>query len=203
MTYQKLRPVTKFIFDRPFFYEKVRVFLIGGHPFRQTLELLDAQETDVILDVGCGPGYMAEKIRFKEYIGFDSDPKYIEVAKKRQIPNTRFSLEDVSYYDFGSLRPNKAILSGVLHHLNDEQALHVLKALARTVTGWIVTDDPIYSKYHFINNLMCSLDRGEYIRTESQMIDLFIRSGLKVDKKALFYSNTRISKHIDFRLRVA
>ncbi len=201
--YKTLRPVTKFIFDQPFYYEKVRPFLIGGHPFKQTLELLDSHETDVILDVGCGPGYMAEKIRFKQYFGFDSDPKYIEVAQKRQILNTQFSLEDVSNYDFGRLSPNKAILSGVLHHLNDDEAHHVLKALARNVTDWIVTDDPIFAKYHFLNNLICSLDRGEHIRTENEMARLFTQAGLKIEKRVIFYSNTHISKHIDFKLRPA
>ena len=195
-----LRSVTKFVFDQPIFYEKVRIFLIGGHPFTQTLELLDAKDTDVLLDVGCGPGLLAEKIRFKRYIGFDSNPKYIEIAKKRGISNTQFSLEDVSGYDFGKLRPDKAILSGVLHHLNDSEALHVLKALARTVSQWIVTDDPLYARYHVVNNLLCRLDRGEFIRSEKEMRKLFAEAGLEVEKRLIFYSNTWISKHIDFRL---
>ncbi len=196
----KFRFVTKYIFDQPFFYEKVRIFLIGGHPFTQTLELLDAKDTDVILDVGCGPGLLAQKIRFRQYLGFDSDPKYIEIAKNRRIPNAQFNLEDVSHYDFGKFRPDKAILSGVLHHLNDSEALYVLKALARTVSQRIVTDDPLYARYHVVNNLLCRLDRGEFIRTEEEMRRLFAGAGLEVEKRLIFYSNTRISKHIDFRL---
>ena len=200
MVYQKLRSVTKFIFDQPFFYEKVRAFLIGGHPFRQTLGLLDAQTSDVILDVGCGPGHMAEKIRFKNYIGFDNDPRSIEVALRRKIPNAVFTRQGISDYDFGQVKPEKAILSGVLHHLSDADALYVLKVLARSVTQWIVTDDPIYSRHHVLNNFLCRLDRGEHIRPESEMLKLFKEAGLQVDKKLLFYSNTGVSKHIAFRL---
>ena len=200
MIHEKMRSVTKYIFDQPFFYEKVRAFLIGGHPFRKTLDLLDAQSTEVILDVGCGPGHMAEKIRFKNYIGFDNDPRSIEVALRRKVSNAVFTQQDIADYDFGQVKPEKAILSGVLHHLSDSDALYVLKILARTVSKWIVTDDPIRARYHFVNNILCSLDRGEHIRSESEMLKLFNEAGLVVDRKLLFYSNTRVSKHIAFRL---
>ena len=200
MVYGQLRRVSKFIFDQPFFYEKVRAFLVGGHPFPKTLELLEAQKTDVILDVGCGPGHMAEKIQFKNYIGFDQDERCINVALKKKIPNAVFTRQGVADYNFGEVKPNKAILSGVLHHLSDSESLYVLKILARTVTQWIVTDDPIYSRYHVLSNFLCRLDRGDYIRPESEMMKLFEQAGFVVDKKLLFYSNTGVSKHIDFRL---
>ncbi len=199
MIHQTLRTVTKTIFDQPLLYGARRFFL-GGWPFVQTLNLLDSQPSDFILDVGCGPGHMAEKIRFKNYIGFDSDPRIIEVAQQRKITNAMFTLQTIEDYDFGRMKPHKAILSGVLHHLSDSEALYVLKKLGETVSGWIVTDDPVYSKYHFLSNVLCRLDRGEYVRTELEMLKLFEKTGLGIDKKLLFYSNTGVSKHIAFRL---
>lgn len=199
MSYQPFRTITKLIFDQPFFYG-ARGILLGGWPFAQTLRLIDSKDSDVILDVGCGPGHFVDKIKFKNYLGFDHDPQYIQAALKRKIPNAVFTLDDIRNYDFQNIQPTKAILSGVLHHLSDPEAIRLLNALARTVSQWIVSEDPVYSKYHPLNNFLCRLDRGQFVRTEDEMSRLIAQTKLRVEKKILFYSNTRISKHIAFRL---
>jgi len=199
MVYVQLKRISKFIFDHPLLYESKRLFYLGGLPFAQTLQLIDSRDSDVILDVGCGPGYYAEKLKFKSYIGFDSNPRAIEAARRRGIPNATFVVGDVMGYDFKSLKPTKAVLSGILHHLNDTEAVHLLDSLAKIVTQWIVTEDPIFSTYHIFNNLLCRLDRGEFVRSDTELEALIARTELRIEKKLIFYANTKISRHIAFR----
>ena len=195
-----LRSLTKVVFDQPALYEGLRTFFLGGLPYKPMFELLDATDSDIILDVACGTGHLAKQIPFKRYIGFDHDAKCIEVARNRKIPKAIFTQEDVSVYPFEEMQPTKAILSGVLHHLSDEEARGLLKTLARTVSRWIVTNDPVYAKYHALNNLLCRLDRGKYVRTKEQMEDLMNGAGLKPETELIRYSNTLMTKHITFRL---
>ncbi len=193
------RNLTKLIFDQPFFYGARGIFL-GGWPFVQTLGLIDSNESDMVLDVGCGPGHFANRIKFKQYLGFDNDPRCIQTALKRNVPNAAFTLGDIQSYDFQNIRPTKAILSGVLHHLSDSEAICLLNKLAHTVSQWIVSEDPVYSKHHPLNNFLCRLDRGQFVRTEDEILRLIAQTNLRIEKKVLFYSNTLISKHIALRL---
>lgn len=202
MNYLTPQGVAKLIFDQPLLYGARLVFL-GGWPFAETLRLLDSQETDVILDVGCGPGYFADKIKYRSYFGFDHDRKAIQMAIRKNIPNTQFLLQDVQNFDFNQVKPTKAILSGVIHHLNDHDATQLLNAIARTISGWIVTEDPVYSRYHFLNNLLCRLDRGQFVRTEDEMSKLIEKTNLLIKEKVSFFSNSKISKHLAFRLTPA
>ncbi len=199
MLLEKLRQVTKRIFDQPVLYD-ARKILLGGWPFEPTLSLLDSTGSDVILDVGCGTGHFSEKIQFRQYYGFDNDAKALQVATRRKVPNAVFQMGDIRHFNFQGLKPTQAILSGVLHHLSDDEAVRLLNDLAPIVSRWIVTEDPIYAQYHVLNNLLCRLDRGEHVRTEEEMLALIAKTNLTVEKKSVFYSNTRISKHIAFRL---
>ena len=154
----------------------------------------------MILDIGCGTGLIAEKMPFRHYLGVDSDPQVIEIAQRKKIPNAIFTLTRVQDYDFSKIRPTKAVLNGVLHHLNDEDAVALLRTLCKTGAQTIVTMDAVYSKFHLLNNLLCKLDRGEYVRNEPAMVQLIEKAGLRIETKQLAYSNTAITKYIAFRL---
>ena len=196
-----LNRITKFIFDQPVLYDKVRSLFLGGLPNAPVLKLLEATSSDQILDVGCGTGFMANETTFQKYFGIDNDPRVIEIANRRNIKNAKFLLHDLS----GSFPPldfvpTKAILYGILHHLDDAAAAGLLRKLSGMVSDRIVTLDPVYSKRHFLNNILCKLDRGTYVRTESEMLRLVSSSGLEIKEKLLCYANTKIAKYIIFRL---
>ncbi len=195
-----LSKLSKFLFDHPFVYRSLRTLFLGGLPTRPLLKLLDSQAGDIILDVGCGSGFIAEKMKFERYIGIDHNPAMIEIARKREIPSTSFLLEEVSDYDFGALKPTKAILYGLLHHLDDASAIALLTRLSKIVTQWIVTLDSVYSKTHVINNFLCKFDRGKFVRTENEMLALIAKTPLKIETKLLHDANTKIAKYITFRL---
>lgn len=197
---QTLKKFTDPIFNLPLLYKGLRTFFLGGLPTDPILRLLESNASDMILDIGCGTGFLAEKIPFRLYVGLDRDPKMIEIAQRKKIPHSIFTLTPVQDYDFSNLHPTKAVLYGVLHHLNDKDAVSLLRMLRKTGVARLVTLDPIYSQFHFINNLLCKLDRGEYVRNEMGMLQLVEQAGLRVERKLLHYSNTVIAKYLILRL---
>ncbi len=195
-----LKKISHLLFSRPLLYKGLRIIFLGGLPTPPLLKLLDSGSEDVLLDVGCGTGFIAEKTVYKEYLGFDHDPKVIEIARRKNLPRTSFALADIREYDFSKVRPTKAVLYGILHHLPDEACLELLECLAKVVSGCVVTLDGVYSRYHVVNNLLCKLDRGEYVRDEEGWDALIRKSGWKAETRLIHYANTKIAKYLSYRL---
>lgn len=196
-----LKAVTDRIFDQPALYHAVRALFLGGLPTGRVVRLLEPAPSDVIVDIGCGTGDLAEQIPFRRYFGFDNDPRVIKIAEAKKIPNASFTLDSVQEYDLRPRAPTKAVLYGILHHIPDEDAVRLLRALKDAGTGDIVTLDPVYSRYHLVSNLLCRLDRGAYVRTEPEMQALMDQAGLETETRLLHYSNSGLAKYISFRLR--
>lgn len=194
------RRLSKFIFDQPVFYKNLRILFLGGLPTTPVLKLLEPQSDDVIIDVGCGDGFISKKISCKQYIGIDNDPAVIEVANRNKNRNSLFIREDIRSINLDVLHPTKAILYGVLHHLSNLDAIDVLNALSKAVSHSIITLDPIYSRYHAINNFLCGLDRGRFVRTEKAMHELLDQTNLRIETQLIHYANTKIAKYISLRL---
>ena len=194
------KKITDRIFNEPHLYHGLRTAFLGGLPTLHILRLLEPVASDVILDIGCGTGFLAEKIPFRHYLGFDSDPRVIEIAQRKKIPNATFSVGQVQDFDFSKIYPTKAVLYGILHHLSDEDAVSLLRALGKTGVKWLVTLDPVYSKFHLLNNLLCKLDRGGNVRDAQGMQRLIEQSGLRIETMQIHNSNTAITKYINFRL---
>jgi SAM-dependent methyltransferase len=174
---------------------------LGGLPTQPVCRLLDANDQDVIADIGCGNGFLAEKIAFNRYVGIDCDAQMIKAARERNLPRSEFVLGDALQYDFKSLAPTKAVLYGVLHHLTDEEAVCLLRMLGSYVSQSIVTLDPVYRPNHPINNLLCRLDRGRYVRDEQAMLDLIKKTDWVIDTKLNHSANTKVADYLSFRLK--
>jgi len=194
------RKATHAIFSDPKRYVWIRTLFLGGLPTRPVLTLLTATPDDVIVDGGCGDGFLAEQIPFAKYLGIDSDAVSIEHANRRGVPHATFICCNVLDYPYEQYRPSKVILYGLLHHLNDADCIRLLNSLASSVSKWIVTLDPIYTKYHLVNNILCKLDRGQYVRTEAEMLKLLKQTQLAIDQKITHYATTKIAKYALFRL---
>ena len=108
--YQKL-------LGRPFVYNRVRPWVVGGVDMTAFYESLDADASDVIVDLGCGTGDALRYLSsFKSYHGFDIDRGAIEFARTRSagMPEVTFEARAVTAEDLASLRPSLAILAGLL-----------------------------------------------------------------------------------------
>lgn len=125
---------------------------------------------DRVLDIGCGPGELLEFMPHVEYFGFDLSPAYIESARRRYGDRGRFYCQRVSeasafVQNAGSY--DVALASGVLHHLDDREALELFGIAHRALRpgGRLVTYDGAYvpgqSK---MAAYLLSKDRGRHVR---------------------------------------
>jgi len=129
-----------------------------------------------VLDVGCGPGYVAELFAGSEYVGLDTDRKYIDHARHRYgkygefhcTPLTDDFLKERNAFDY-------VLMNGVLHHLSDQESSEVLRLChkALKIGGYMVTLDGFYADgADAVTRFLLDHDRGKFIRTKHQYLAL-------------------------------
>lgn len=172
------------ILGHPFVYHRVRP-LVVGIDYTPQYEALDAHSDDRILDIGCGGGdalrYLGD---FETYHGFDTDEAAISFANQRSEagrPNVHFETALVTPATFHNVRPTLVMMNGLLHHLDDEAAVQLLRMCAATSTvKRIVTNDTVYLPGEPLNNVFAWLDRGRFVRRIQGYRDLVARAGLTI-----------------------
>jgi len=175
------------LYDRvlgtPWIYEKLRVFVLGGGPAERVFQWLGDTQHDVLVDVGCGTGMAMDHLgAFHSYHGFDVDERALRRFRERSLPDNVFLYcQTLTAADIERIRPTKAILVGLLHHLSQVQALELLSVLAHG--AWLkraITLDPVFVKGRLANNLFCGMDRGRYVRTVEGYLSLVDQSRFNV-----------------------
>ena len=163
------------IFEGPWGYRYIRGafhFGVRKEPIRKVLELKDG---DRVLDVGSGTGdysMIVDSDRYT-YLGVDLDQIYVNQATKDYgRPFRQFKVLDIRDMSFPSKSFDKAMCMGVLHHLNDEDALVMLKHVSRIITDRLVISDLGPGGWHVVNNLLCRYDRGQYPRKLADQVKL-------------------------------
>ena len=133
-------------------------------------EFMKLREGERVLDIGCGPGYILDYMPRVEYVGFDTEPRYIEYARARYSDRGRFFCEHFTQAHVAEFPPFDAImLFGIIHHLDDVVAADLLGLLAQclAVNGRIVTVDPCFTPNQSrIARFMAESDRGQFVRDE-------------------------------------
>ncbi len=127
-----------------------------------------------VLDIGCGTGRLLEYLPSGvQYTGFDISEKYIESAQRRYGARAQFVVGTArEFLEGGRDRLSIADLvlcSGVLHHLEDDEALDVLKLAKQQMNpgGRLVCMEPVYlAKQSRLSRFIISRDRGKNVRTE-------------------------------------
>jgi len=183
------------ILGHPFVYHHIRP-LVVGIDYTPQYEALDAGPDARILDIGCGGGdalrYLA---RFASYHGFDTDDVAISFARQRPEsgrPNVHFATALVSSTDFEVIRPTHVMMNGLLHHLDDESAVELLKMCAATDSVQrVVTNDTVYLPGELLNNIMARLDRGRFVRDIEGYRDLVSRAGMSIAREETVRSHPR------------
>lgn len=146
--------------------------LLSGHESRTHFiqTYIRPQAGMRILDLGCGPASILKHLpEGVDYVGIDSENKYIEDAQKAYGTLGTFlcvPIESAENYDIGGFDLILGI--GVLHHLDDDQAQSFFKILYKSLLpgGRCVTMDPcIIDNQNWIARLVMSMDRGKNIRT--------------------------------------
>lgn len=195
------------VLGRPFVYNRVRPWVVGGVDMSPFYQGLEADANDVIVDVGCGTGDALQHLpTFKAYHGFDTDPRAIEFARTQAAGRVgvSFAARPVTAEDLGSIQPTLVILAGLLHHLTDGQALELLESLAATASiRRIGTQDVVYLPRERVSNFFARLDRGRFVRREDGYRGLAARSGLSVESARIMKSHPESGRALFFVMLLA
>lgn len=168
----------KAVFDHPLVYQW---FQRAGGFFGARTKAIDAylelEPNARILDIGCGPGFLLEKLPTDvRYTGFDTDAGYVTYAKKRFGGRGEFVCGPFDADAAAATGPADVVMmNGVLHHLDDDEARETLDVIATALHpgGVLFTLDGCYVDgqspiaRHLLKN-----DRGPNVRTETGYRDL-------------------------------
>ena len=148
-----------------------------------------------VLDIGCGPGtfltLLGERVDRGKFVGIDPSPDYIRRATEL-FPEAKFMCGTVGTVALAEETFDLIVISGVLHHLDDHDALEIMSFAGnhRAEKGKIITVDPVFFPgQNLIAKWMARADRGQNVRTPdsiealwrnalpSSTIQISIRSG--------------------------
>ncbi|MFO0980001.1 MAG: class I SAM-dependent methyltransferase [Planctomycetaceae bacterium] len=165
----------------PTVFDGLRWILEGGYRGHKSVlkgelrDTLSASTQNRVLDLGCGTGIHAPHFSPGRYQGVDVSASYIQAAR-RKFAGYQFDLADARTLKFEDGSFQTVLISGVLHHLNDEDATAVLSEAARMLSNGGVAviweDIPCRSAWNIVGSLIHRLDQGKWIRTPSRYREL-------------------------------
>ena len=131
-----------------------------------------------MLDICCGDSYILEYINefIDDYMGVDSNDKYLNQCKKRWRNFNFFNLDlnNLKNIDeFLKFKPNFIFINGAIHHLDDKTVKSINSFIANNFSNsYFLSIDPVRNNNNFLNNVMIKLDRGKFIRNKIQYAEL-------------------------------
>ena len=161
------------------------MFSLGAHRAmsRYVDEVLQPRSGNKVLDVGCGPASVLAYLPSVDYTGIDLNEKHIAHARQVYGDRGRFIVGNVAHDLKQEERAFDLInVSGLLHHLDDEEAAALFRSLRRLMKddGRLITLDPVWlSGQRTAVKLINWLDSGMNIRTPEEYRGLL--SGLDFD----------------------
>lgn len=156
-------------------YSSLQV-LIGSHRLREEFvsNVAQVRRGARVLDMGCGPGTLFPYLKplGVDYVGFDHNPEYVDVANGRFADDrTRFVLGDAGNSPADQLAPHGpfdvVIAAAVLHHLSDAEASAMIACASE-----LMAPDGVFASYdnaltkpqNPIARRLILADRGKHVR---------------------------------------
>lgn len=202
----------------PKFYHYSRQIITGGMPFKKFIHLAGLDQADCrVADVGCGPSDILRFVpgtgRPGYYLGIDVSNRYLAAAHERAqakaVPAffmamdleglpTNSTVQAEFTAALADHQVNTVLLMGVLHHISDVAVTTTLD-LIEQVPGVkvVVTQDVVTIPGHRLNNLLCAMDRGEFVRTEEGYENLIRRSKWPHYRREWTCTGVRFIKYIN------
>ena len=175
----------KFILSHPLAYRLFNSLISGNAPSIFVNNYLKPCIKDNILDIGSGTADIISYLPQVNYVGIDLSPQYIDYAKKRYGSKATFicgDIVDINSGDFSSF--DIVLAQGVLHHLDDNKALSLLKLAKSAIKAngrFLSVDGCFIEGQSRITRFILSNDRGNYVRTKEQYIQLASQVFTKVN----------------------
>jgi SAM-dependent methyltransferase len=164
---------------------------VGGVRSRKLCieQYLNIPKSARILDIGCGPGFVAAFVPHSTYVGYDVEPRYIEYAQRRYSSSGIFNHGEYNRQELEKYEPfDFVMMNGLLHHLDDATALDLLKlAIDSLKPGGKVLciDGGLHPKQNAFARYLVKEDRGEFVRSleayEKLAIEVFGKANVKTD----------------------
>lgn len=150
---------------------------VGADRFRRRLvtDVLRVGSEERILDLGCGTGDILDALPTVDYIGFDHSADYIEEARAAYGDRGEFIVATSDGVEDLARDRSLAMMIGVLHHLDDDEALAALRLAAAKLTdaGRFVSIDPTFVPgQSTIARILAKNDRGKHVRTPDEIAAL-------------------------------
>jgi len=151
--------------------------LVGGIYARDIcLRIIDLQPGERVLDIGCGPAYYLKNMPPLEYVGFDTDSRYIEYARSRFSSYGTFFCEEFGEEQAQSLgRFDCVMLMGLLHHLDDVACNRLLTLVGSVLKPYgrvVALDTIVHNDQHPFARYLAINDRGKYVRHPTEFLKL-------------------------------
>jgi len=159
-----------FLLNFPRAYDAAQ-WVLGARDGRERFarDHLRARNGDRVLDIGCGSAPILSYLPEVDYHGWDPNARYIERARRLYAGRGRFHTGLFGPQEARTLGPvDIVILSAVLHHMTDTEALELF-ALLRSIVkpgGRVVSVDNVFiEQQHPVARFLINLDRGRHVRT--------------------------------------
>lgn len=137
-----------------------------------------AGRTPRILDLGCGTGELAS-VFLKAgygYVGIDIAPDRIAYALKT-YPRGKFHVMDAGALQYADGYFDQILVTGVLHHLSDEEVRGIVKEMRRVLRpegrALVMEDIALRGSLNLLGAVVHLADEGSYIRRPTQYVPLF------------------------------
>lgn len=139
-------------------------------------EFFPSNKQDVkVLDIGCGPGSFLDggwlEMKQSNFVGIDPSPHYIQRASQA-FPDATFFVGTVDNVELEDKAFDVAVLSGVLHHVDDFQASAIIDFAVRHLarSGLVISMDPVlFPGQNRFARWMALADRGQNVRTVDEL----------------------------------
>ena len=159
-------------------------------------DFLKLRPGERVLDIGCGPGYILDYMPRVDYVGFDTEPRYIEYAKKRFPDRGQFFCEhfDLEHVQKLALISMQSCCSG--SYITSTTALRntLLRLLAQVMSpkGRVVTADACFTPdQSYLARWVAKSDRGQFVRNVPAYRSLFSEY-FEIVESTIFHNTGRI-----------
>lgn len=166
------------------------------------IELLDINETDTIVDLGCGNGALTQRLSqlSKNVIGIDASDEMLKIAKEA-YPDLTFIKADALDFDIGK-KADAVFSNAVFHWIDKDKQIRLLTNINRNLRkgGRLVCEfggfgcaEAIHSALEAeFNSHGLIYPRTFYFPTIGEYAPLLEQCGFKVEFAVLFDRKTRL-----------